>query len=1124
MFSLFAFHTQIPGPAPSSFCLLAAQANKIRLVLAVALALVCSCCLQAQTPNGTIAGSVVDVAGAAVPGAMVTVISLETNEVRSATANGVGGYRIEFVHPGSYRVQVTAPTFATSTVERVTVTTSVVTSANVMLTAGTVTSVLEVSSTSASALKTNSGELSDTVLLREINNLPIATRDPYMLALTLPGVTSVTAANFTQGDAYSVNGNRPRDNNFLVEGVDNNDQNLHGQAFLPTNLEAVEEATFLLNAFSPEFGRGGSVSNLLIKSGTSRFHGAAYERLLNSALDATDHAAVRSGAQKNSSRENIFGFRIGGPIVHDRAFFFLSNQWDRYRASANLGILEIPTAAGHAALLPYAATRPWVANLLQAYGSLRGDPALFRRTVALGLDPSNPATDRGSVEFGGYQRRAGAVSNGRELEATTDFIVTEKDKIRVRFIQSPTSTPLDVVNYPNQLPGFDANNSATIYNAGAVYTHIFSPKVVNELRLAWTRIGFNFGLTPDTYANALALAPAVSIANITTGRPQDRTSAGYGIPSATPQGRFQNTYQLEDAITWLIGNHALKAGFDVADIRARDAIPFNFYGSLGYSAATSGYSSLANFVDDYAGTETATASARISFGNPIVHPEIWTQSYFVQDTWKLRPNLSIDMGLRYEYHGTPFNVLNYPAFDPANPTAFPSSSTPNVRVAQTPDRNNFAPRLGFNYGVNSKTVISGGGGVFYNHVFTNIIDNVQGTAPNTASKSIVTDPSAGAGRGTPNWSGVIPGITIQSALPTDYANVIPAHLLDPFSYQYNLRVQRELPGAFVLALQYVGNKGQKLYASDEFNPTLPGTSTRVIPTRGRIQVEGNSGKSNYNSAQLDLQQKARHGLSFRTAYTYSKLLDTGSEIFTDNSANLSTYAEIQRPFSRNREYGPSAFDHRHRVTISAVYEPPTWHAEGAARLLAAVVNGFTFSGIQSFQSGQPINPEIGADWNGDGINNDRPILGNKNAPLATWAIQGDDPSFFGGLPPGTLCEGSEGYNTYDPCHVVSPNDVHWIASILGTTQNTVGRNSLVADHQSNTDLSVARSFKTFEGQDFMIRVEAINALNHGHTEGFNATLITGIFADPTMGTTNFGDSTLTTTGGRTLRVYARYQF
>lgn len=1077
------------------------------LVLILAAALFAGTPIVAQQTNGTIAGTVVDTTGAAVPGATVTATSLQTNESRTAKTGKIGEYRLESVSPGVYRIAVTAPSFSTTTVQNAHVDPSVVTSVNVTLSPGSATAAIEVNASDIAVLNTESGEISETISAAELNNLPIANLNPYSLALTLPGVSQVTAADFTNGTSYAGSGARPRSNNFLIEGVDNNDQGLHGQAFQPENIEAYDETTFLLNSFPAEYGRGGTVSNLLMKSGSNTFHGAVYERLENSSLDAADKGDILNGNPKTKYRENIFGFRVSGPVIHDRLFFFVSNEWDRYRTTANLDVLTVPTAAGYAVLNQYA-SNPRVANLIKAYGGLVGTNPIYAKNIALGPDPVT-GVDRGSVAFAGVQRSLSSLTNSRELEATSDFIISDKDKLRARFIQSPNSAPYDTFNFAGQLPGFDTDQTGVVYNAGLTETHIFSPGLLNELRLAWSRIGFTFDLRPETYANPLALSPAISISNI----------SGYGIPAGTvPQGRFQNTYQLQDAVSWTRGAHSMKFGADIEDQRIKDGIPFNFYGSITYTDSKSAnpatnYTALANYIDDFGGTAT-NGESTIQFGNPTARPEIWVQSYYAEDSWKIRPNVTLEYGIRYEYNGAPLNYLPNPAFNSANPTSY-------TGLKEIPDKNNLAPRLGLNYGITQKTILSAGFGLFYDHIFTNIIDNIQGSSPNAASKAVF---SKTTGRGTANWSQsltVCPTCAITTKSPTakDTSNVASQNLLDPLTYQWNLRVQHEMPGDFVLSAAYVGNRTEHDYATTEFNPTIAG-GARLYPTRGRIIREDNTADSSYNAGELEVQHRVKHGFTMRAAYTYSKMLDDGSEIFTSSTGNLSTYSELQYPNPRGREWAPSAFDHRHIVAGSVVYQPPTWHADGGARVAAAVVNGWTFGAISTFQSGQPINVEIGYDWNGDGIGNDRPILSNRQAPLTSWAIPGD---YFFGTAKGVYCDGAYFWDTNDDCHVVQPGDVHWVTSEFYSTGSTIGRNYLRADHISDTDLSVGRSFKITERQDFLFRAEAINVFNHGNTGAYNATLTSGTFA-PGFGTNTFGDKNITVSGHRNLRFYVRYEF
>ena len=1094
-------------PIQSLFSLFAGRSSS-RPVIALGIFLV-SLSSFAQSPQGTIAGAITDATGAAISGATVTATSAQTNDKRTVTTNDAGAYRIEAILPGDYKVEATASSFgATTTTAHVT--SSVATSVNLSLQAGGAATTIDISSDTAELLRTDSGELSNTLSQQEVSTLPINSLNPYALATTLPGVAMVRTVDTTNGTSYASNGSRPRDNNFLIEGMDNNDQGIHGQAFQPANTEAIQEVTFLLNSFSPEFGHGGSVSNLIYRSGSNQFHGAVWDRLFNSSLNATDHADVLAGNPKNKSRENIFGFRIGGPILKNRAFFFVSTQWDRLRQTANLGVLTLPTADGYAKLQQYA-SNPRVANLLSAYGDLRGTNPNFARTIQLGEDPAT-GIDRGAVDFAGVQRSLGSASNSYEFVAKVDVNLRPSDKLQLRYIHAPQTTPYDTTNFPTQLPGFDTQQSGTVDNAGLTETHIFSSTLLNELRLSWSRIGFTFDLRPETKANPLALAPAISIANIT----------GYGIPTSVPQGRFQNTYQLQDAVSWSRGKHSVKVGFDVADIRIRDQVPFNYYGTIPFmDSPDAGYTGLANYIDNYSGISTATAN--ITFGNPVARPEIWSQNYYAQDTWKMLPNLSMDFGVRYEYNGTPFNYLGYPGFNSDNPTCFPC----NVR--QQADSNNIAPRLGFNYSPipGGKTVVSGGFGLFYGHVFSNIIDNIQASSPNAASKALR---SSGSGRGSASWSNVLNTIADRSPLPTDTANVIAAHLLDPENYQWNLRVQREIPGAVVISAAYVGNRGVHQYATTEFNP-IQGGAERLFPTRGRIIRQDNTNDSMYHAGQLTVEHRLQHGLMFRAAYTYSKGLDTGSEIFT--SGNWSTYAERQYPNPRRLEWGPSAFDNRHLLSLTYLYNPPVWHADGGKRFAAVLVNNWTIAGITSIYSGAPINVETSTnyDWNGDGIVNDRPMLANPKAPLTAYAVHASD--FFDGAPDGLYCDGAYAFNGGD-CHPVTLDQVHWVLAPYNTQGNDISRNARYAPYNQQWDMSVQRSFHIHERHTVDFRAESFNVFNHALTNQpatatqpshyVDALLQNNIFPTPQAGTTTFLNYGLTNSGGRTLRFLLKYSF
>ena len=1099
-----------------------------RVVLFLFLAIVSISVASAQTSNGSIAGAVTDATGAAVVGANVTVVSADTGTTRVATTGKDGTYRIDSVPPGVYKVSASAAGFAESITDGLVVPASSITSASLVLKVGGASDKVEVTADNA-LLNEDNGQIAGTIDALEISNLPLASLNPYELAVTLPGVMVTQQGGFSNGVDFNVGGGRPRSNNFLIEGQDNNDAGIQGQGLQPGNVEAVKEVVIIENAYTAEFGHGaGSVSNLIYKSGTNQIHGSLYNRIRNSSLDAIDKSAFLYSTNPSNSkyRENLPGFSIGGPILKNKAFLFASYQWDYYRSSAILSPLTIPTAAGLAVLkaLPQS-TR--LTNLITAYGSLAGDPNLasLPTPIQLGLDPTT-GVDRGSVQMGLITRNLGAAYDAPELDLKGDYVFNEKDTLNLRYIRSRFTAPFDVFNFTGQLPGFDTDQDGTSHNAGIVETHVFNQKLVNELRLSYGRIGFAFGLPASTTSNPLFGQPGQSVSGMT----------GYGIPTNIPQGRFHDTYQLQDSVSWTHGKHFVKIGEDIEQVRVSDQIPFNFYGTISYandSRATSvdgtpvKYTGLANLIDDFGGPG---ASVSQQFGSPNSNPVLLSQNYFVQDTYRPIPELAIDLGFRYEFNGAPFNAksLKHPGIDFSDIACFPSAGV-TCNDQEKADGSQWGPRAGITYTPelfgSKKTVFRAGFGVFYDVVYTNISDNIQATSPNAAAPTINSNSSSAHTRGMGSWYEQFGNLN-KNPLPTNTAEPIVDHLLSPRTMHWNLGFERELPWATALRVNYVGERGEHLYANEQANAYVNDwfTGARNFPTRGSIVVRDNSGDSNYTGLWTELDHQFNHGFLFRASYTLGKAMDDSSEIFTFN--NQSSYPSGR--FGTNRgttDYGPSAYDNHQRLVLTYVWQPGIWHTEGNKRILGNIVNRWSFAGITQFQGGQPENVEVGYDVNGDGIGNDRPQLGNPKAPLTTYAF---DDSWYYGASTGTLCSGPSLWYTNNPCEVVTKNDVHWIVSPLAQeVQNRIGRNALRSPGFQQWDITIQRSFKIYKNVLFDFRGDLFNAFNHGQEGVANTTLISGIPTDAFTGdngTNTFANYPLTVGGHRNAQFFTRIRF
>ncbi len=1092
---------------------------------------------RAQTSNGTVIGAVTDSTGSAIVGAVVTITSVDNGAVRSTTTNQEGTYRIESVLAGIYNVSASATGFETTVNKGLEVPSSSIVTSSMVLKIGSTADHVEVSADNA-VLNTDNGQVSGTIGELEISSLPIASLNPYELALTLPGVMNTMVGGFSNGVDFNVGGGRPRANNFLIEGQDNNDAGIQGQGLQPGNDEAVKEVTIIENAYTAEYGHGaGSVSNLIYKSGTNDWHGAVYERLQNSSLDTVDINEKFNGITSNNKyRENQPGFRIGGPIKKNKVFGFASYQWDYFRSTANLSPLTVPTAAGFATLNNFSGN-PRVANLVKAYGGLvgtNGGTKITPPAIPLGPDPVT-GVDRGTVEMGTVERNLGADDNAPEIDLKGDYIASDKDTLTLRFVRTRFTAPYDVFNFTSQLPGFDSDQDGTSYNTGLVESHVFSPNVVNEFRLSYGRIGFAFGLPGSTLANPLYDQPAVTVSNMT----------GYGIPGNIPQGRFHNTYQVQDTISWTHGKHFFKFGEDIADIRVKDQIPFNFYGAIGFNkdtkptpvvgGGTFTYSGLANLIDDFGGP---SATVTQNFGSPIAQPRLFSQNYFAQDTYRPIPTLSVDLGFRYEYNGAPFNATGtpYPGIDESNPACFPLTPGANCKTAEQADGSQWGPRAGIAWSPTlfgqHKTVVRTGFGVFYDVVFTNIIDNIQASAPNAASPQITSSSTANGNRGSSSWYERFATLN-KTPLPTNTAEPIVNHLLSPRTMHWNLNIEQELPWATSFQVGYVGERGEHLYGNTQLNPFVNDNfeGDRVIPTRGSIVVRDNSDDSEYAGLWSELDHKFSHQFLFRASYTYGKAMDDGSEIFT--TANESSYQFSRYPTQRGTtDWGPSEYDHRQRLVLSYIYTPAVWHTEGAMKVVGNVVNHWALAGVTQFQSGTAHNVEIGYDNDGDGVSNDRPALSNPKAPIDTYAF---DATWLGEAP-GTLCSGPSVWYTNDDCHVVTADSVHWVVGQFGTHQpNAIGRNSYFGPGYQQWDVNVQRSFKIWERLSMDFRGELFNVFNHGQVDTGNSvvgttlentTLTTGINTDAynNNGTNVFASPYPATNGHRHARLYIRFQF
>jgi Carboxypeptidase regulatory-like domain/TonB-dependent Receptor Plug Domain len=1033
-----------------------------KILSAILILLLIGSNLLAQTSKGFLVGNVTDPSGAVIAGATIKITNTSTGITRETTSTSDGSFRIEAIDPGTYKVEASQNGFRTALTDNVVVGASQTATVSFKLEVGTQSEVVIVTSGADVILQTQDGARVNTLSKREITELPTPALNPANIVFTLPGVIDPgpLAGGFVQGTEFSVNGLRARANNQLIDGLDNNDNSVSGQSYIPFLREGYSEVTVLQSDYSAEFGRaGGAVVNIVTRSGTNDFHGSAYDVLNNSALNSLTASQRADGTRKPVVVENTYGFSLGGPIKKDKIFFFGTYQNDRYRAGTD-ATLRVPTAQGFNTLrtLFPAGTNPDLDRYLSIVGNLRGEREIS--TVALG-------NGRPNIDFGETNVSSTQPVDDHQFLTRVDWAPTQKDSLAFRYVfddqvfnnQFPT-----VASGGSPFPGFEVDVPGRVQNFFFNYTRAFSTKLTNEARFGYGRFNVGFGARdPQVEASG----PVFSF----TGAGLGQGITSVGLPSIFPQGRLFNNYQIQDTLSYTVGNHTLRFGGDFNIQRARQQIPFNSRGILTF-AGGGGFNAFGNFVDQFSGR--GGGGATIQLGDPVIFPNAIYQNYFVNDTWRVRDNLTLNLGLRYENYGTPFNSIPFPAFA--------GFDQPVETVArQKRDNNNFAPRFSFAYQPrvlkqvfgDRKTVIRGGFAVNYDFFFNNILVNTAASVPNSfgatnfgASLSPDTDP-----RGIGNFgAGSLP--TTGTPDPFATINTIPTNLVNPQTFVYNFDIQRELPFNLIADVAYVGSRGTRLFINEQLNPGIGGFNTliRAFPNRGSVISRTNGGDSNYNSLQARLDRGFSSGLLMRLAYTYSKAIDdVNSEVFV-TSGGSSVGSD---PFNRLVDRSVATFDVPHRFVATFIYDVPS---PVKSKLGNALLGGYSIAGTYRLQSGNAQLPFVGGiDLNGDGnAFNDRPQVSNPNAPANSVAFSNFiAENFISGAtsPTGFSDLNGNPVNLADARFVVSESLIGGIA----------GRNILRGPRQNRFDISLTKSidfgFTPLEADRFEIRFDYFNAFN-----------------------------------------------
>jgi outer membrane receptor protein involved in Fe transport len=1038
----------------------------LRCAIAIALAVIPA---FAQTSLGRLIGQVNDSSSATVPGADIEIRNTRTNLTRQSKSDNSGAFRFEALEPGEYDITAKSTGFTTYVKRAVPVQSGNASSLNIQLEVGASATVVEVTAGVEALLQAESVTRGGTITSQQSQDLPFSGRNPTALALTLPGVSTNRFA-FGIG-TFSVNGSRGRSNNFMLDGSDNNDTGVAGQAFQLRNPDAVAEVAVQTSNFDAEFGRaGGATVNTVTRAGTNTFHGSLFH-LLDSTFDdaITNTNSLNPEVVKRGhplpGTENWFGGTFGGPVVRNRTFFFAGYHEQR-QASTSGANYGVPSAAGWAALdqLFPQGRNPRYEIYKQGTGRIAATSQFF--PVALG-------DGRPAIEFGTGTAVFPQFLTDRQLIVRGDHAISQNDQLMVRYIQQEQGNGPVQSNFP----AFLTSQSTANKNAQINETHIFSPALTNELRVSYARIGFEFPL--DTISDLGKSIPTLTIGGGVT---------SLGVATNFPQGRIANNYTLQDTISFNRGRHSLRLGADLLVQRAKDLAPAVERGQLAY-ATTTGYSNFANFLDDFGGTNGA---ATRTFGSPANYPKVFRQAYFLQDRWRATQNLTVTLGVRYDYFGVPMNALPYAAFSGLYNVDPVTLDGPYKRPSTvSSDRNNWSPTIGvawspaYKSGIlgkllgDHKSAIRTGYQIGYDTFFNNILSNAASSVPNLIATNTNSVSTAAQPRGLPNLSASLPTVA-RAPLPVDTQTFVYGNLVAPYTQRWSFGVQRELPGQMIADVSYVGTRGLRLFINEDLNPLVPlnlrrqyqnvnalvasQLTLRLDTLQGGRLTRTNGGNSSYHGLQTSLTRRFSKGFHSNLAYTWSKNLDNSSEVFGQANVNLPQQSAIPSLFGGLRnEKAVSHFDRPHRLVLSFLYELPFGKTGNAWKRHA--IGGWQLSGLWSFESGVPLTVLNGVDADGLGGSIDRPDY-NPNGRPGTRAVP---------------C--AAGYCNPDAANAaINPTEAMYIQLPTFTGNDpkrtgTLGRGTLRSPGLKNLDSTIAKTFALTERFKLSLRGELFNFIN-----------------------------------------------
>ena len=1050
----------------------------------IATLLSCSVVAFGQT-YGTISGTVTDEKGAVIAGATVTARNVERNISRNLQTGSEGTYRFEQLPVGPYEVTVEATGFAKYVQTGITLILNQNAVVDVSMKTGGVQEVVNVTE-NAALINTSNAEVSTQFDSRRLSELPLGpTRNVLAVALSAPGVSQLGAGQtgFAAGISYSSNGGRVRSNNFMVDGQDNNEPGVAGAAQPLNNPDVIQEVRLITNQFLAEYGRNSSsVFNAITKTGTNNYHGSLFWFHNSNPLNACSNTDKRAGfCNENSTNpsrqhapfriENQIGGTLGGPLHlprfgeggpaiisgQDRTFFFGSYQrWSDRQLGSGTTLNGAPTAEGRAILQAAAGGLPHVAALLK---HLPVAQAPIGRSAPFTINGQNF-----SVPLGSLTGATAFFFDNHQASFRVDHNLTSNHIITGRYLFSDSDTGGTGQATP---PGLTTSNVARQQTLALSHVGTFSPTVVNEVRVGYQR----FATVTSASDPVSEEIPSIEISELgLTGFNAANSRTAIGLAVNLPQFRTNNIYQIQDNLSWHMGNHSIKLGTNIIENRIQSFFFPTIRGLLRYT-------SLNSFVNDFA--EAANINKPLPGGEAINNYNWWDVHFYGQDEWKIRPNFSLTYGLRYERPGEATLSLL-----PANERIVQIAGG-DQRFAMNPvpkiDKNNFQPRFGFNWNPRTdpdgmlgfvtggdKLVFRGGYAVTNDYTFINIALNVASSFPFVAAVSLPANVTFAGALSVPQAFSRLPGVSNAGVNPNEFTRtVVGSDFRSPYYQSFSFEAQRELGTNVVFRLGYVGSKGNALFQTLDGNPrrlnTLsPNTCTptftgpnadscRVNKTAAVVRLRANAASSIYHSMQASMEKRLSRGFSAGLHYTWSSFIDSASEIFNPSSGEV---AVSQDSFNRSSDRGRSTYDRPHRLTGNFVYEFPWFQDQTGFK--GRVLGGWQVNGFFTFQSGAPFTVLNGSDPAGalSGINS---LVGDAIRPNLNTGLQ------LGSM---TIPE------------ILAAGGASLFQRITAAQRvGNAGRNILRADGINNVDLGIFKNTRIGENQRLQLRAEFNNATN-----------------------------------------------